>query len=180
MCGSRSGALYITPLSRFEVTCCIRRSKLFRLFAFSTRKYLRAYSPSVAASGSLQTRQWSKRLGSLDSARTRTSLYRDVHRGHAKSTASVMDCLRVNRDSPFANICRLADTDKRGNPAPIYIVPDGKVGQREAIRDGGPREGSFQITRACHRTRAARQRSSGCDAATCRRSQSLISLWFRP
>ena len=77
----------VLPLSRFEVTCCIRRSKLFRLFAFSIRKYLRAYSPSVAASGSLQTRQWSKRLGSPDSARTRTSLYRDVHRGHAKSTA---------------------------------------------------------------------------------------------
>ena len=162
------------------MTCCIRRSKLFRLFAFSTRKYLRAYSPSVAASGSLQTRQWSKRLGSLDSARTRTSLYRDVHRGHAKSTASVMDCLRVNRDLPVCEYMSASRHRQARESCPYYIVPDGKIGQREAIRDGGPWEGRFQISRACHRTRTAPQRSSGCDAATCRRSQSLISLWFRP
>jgi DNA end-binding protein Ku len=52
-----------------------------------------------------------------------------------------MDCLRVNRDLPVCQYMSASRHRQARESCPYYIGPDGKVGQREAIRDGGPRGG---------------------------------------
>src|SRR5262249_59237694 len=51
----------------------------------AVRKYFRISSPSIEASGSLQTLQCTSRLEDWGSAFTRTTLYCALHFGHLKS-----------------------------------------------------------------------------------------------
>src|SRR5262249_46853377 len=97
----------------------------------AVRKYLRISSPSVAASGSLQTLQCTSRLGDWGSAFTRTTLYCALHFGHLKSAGTFREdisspSLNERRNLGHPGILRLPSVD-----VPACRAPQGNSDGRQ-------------------------------------------------